>query len=81
MMPSKGYRDLPAQAGLLFDVVFLAVSGDFALEWAEKIAAGDDGALVIDNSSAFRYGDRYPLVVPEISADSARGRPTSLSQA
>ena len=27
------------------DVVFLAVSGDFALEWAEKIAEGDDGAL------------------------------------
>ena len=34
------------------DVVFLAVSGDFALEWAPKIA--DEGVLVIDNSSAFR---------------------------
>jgi hypothetical protein len=32
------------------DVVFLAVSGDFALEHAEAIAAGDDGAVVIDNS-------------------------------
>lgn len=32
------------------DVVFLAVSGDFALENAEKICAGDDGAVVIDNS-------------------------------
>jgi Semialdehyde dehydrogenase, NAD binding domain len=32
------------------DVVFLAVDGDFALEHAEKIAAGPDGAVVIDNS-------------------------------
>lgn len=32
------------------DVVFLAVDGDFALEHAEKIAAGADGAVVIDNS-------------------------------
>eukprot|EP00965_Chrysotila_dentata_P247471 6207768-Pleurochrysis_carterae.AAC.1 len=41
------------------DVVFLAVSGDFALEWAEKISE-NDGPLVIDNSSAFRraaFGD------------------------
>ena len=32
------------------DVVFLAVDGDFALEHAEKIAEGPDGAVVIDNS-------------------------------
>lgn len=32
------------------DVIFLAVSGSFALEYAEKIAEGDDGAIVIDNS-------------------------------
>merc|ERR1712127_126005 len=58
--------------GRACDVVFLAVSGDFAEEWAEKIAEGDDGALVIDNSSAFRYTDGIPLVVPEINADAAR---------
>jgi aspartate-semialdehyde dehydrogenase len=32
------------------DVVFLAVSGDFALEHAENICKGKDGAVVIDNS-------------------------------
>ena len=32
------------------DVVFLAVSGDFALEHAQAISDGDDGAVVIDNS-------------------------------
>jgi aspartate-semialdehyde dehydrogenase len=30
--------------------VFLAVSGSFALEFAEAISMGDDGAIVIDNS-------------------------------
>merc|ERR1719231_843729 len=53
------------------DVVFLAVSGDFALEWVPKLTE-DDGPLVIDNSSAFRYDDDVPLVVPEINADAAR---------
>jgi aspartate-semialdehyde dehydrogenase len=32
------------------DVVFLAVDGDFALEHAQNICKGDDGAVVIDNS-------------------------------
>ena len=48
--------------------VFLAVSGEFALEHAPAISAGDDGAIVIDNSSAFRYMPEIPLVVPEINA-------------
>jgi aspartate-semialdehyde dehydrogenase len=34
--------------------VFLAVSGEFALQYAKEIAEGD-GPYVIDNSSAFRY--------------------------
>ena len=47
--------------------VFLAVSGEFALEHAEAICGGD-GPIVIDNSSAFRYMPNIPLVVPEINA-------------
>jgi len=53
------------------DVLFLAVSGDFALEWVPKLTA-DGGPLVIDNSSAYRYDDSTPLCVPEINADAAR---------
>lgn len=53
------------------DTVLLAVSGDFSKEWAPKIAA--QGATVIDNSSAWRYDDAIPLVVPEINAAAARG--------
>ncbi len=32
----------------------------------------DDGAVVIDNSSAFRYMKDIALCVPEINADAAR---------
>jgi len=49
------------------DFVFLAVSGDFALEYAKQISSGN-GPYVIDNSSAFRYMDDIPLVVPEINS-------------
>ena len=52
--------------------VFLAVSGDFALEHAKNICANGT-TVVIDNSSAFRYMDDIPLVVPEINADKLRG--------
>lgn len=53
------------------DFVLMAVSGDFAKEYAPKIAKGK--AIVIDNSSAFRYDENIPLVVPEINADKAKG--------
>lgn len=55
------------------DVVFLAVSGDFALEHAKALSEGDDGAVVIDNSSAFRYDADVPLVVPEINGECTKG--------
>eukprot|EP00288_Rhodomonas_lens_P012432 CAMPEP_0177703688 /NCGR_PEP_ID=MMETSP0484_2-20121128/7806_1 /TAXON_ID=354590 /ORGANISM="Rhodomonas lens, Strain RHODO" /LENGTH=416 /DNA_ID=CAMNT_0019215061 /DNA_START=171 /DNA_END=1421 /DNA_ORIENTATION=+ len=54
------------------DVVFVSVSGDFSKEFCEAMAEGDDGAVVIDNSSAFRYVDGIALCVPEINADAAR---------
>ena len=48
------------------DVVFLAVSGDFALEHAKAITEGD-GAVVIDNSvshySKTRRADRHMLTL------------------
>jgi aspartate-semialdehyde dehydrogenase len=60
------------QAARECDVVFLAVSGDFALEHAKAISEGDDGAVVIDNSSAFRYMPDIPLVVPEINGQETK---------
>lgn len=56
------------EAARAHDVVFMAVSGSFATENAPKIAAEPGGALVIDNSSAFRYDPDIPLVIPEINS-------------
>jgi aspartate-semialdehyde dehydrogenase len=64
-------EEFTLEAARACDVIFLAVSGDFSLEWSEKLAA-DGGPLVIDNSSAFRYDPTVPLVVPEINAEAAR---------
>jgi aspartate-semialdehyde dehydrogenase len=55
------------------DIVFLAVSKEFALHYAPLIAAAPGGAIVIDNSSAFRYEVEYPLCIPEINPEVARG--------
>ena len=55
------------EAARKMDVVFLAVDGAFAKEWAEKLCA-DGGPFVIDNSSQFRYDPKVPLVIPEINA-------------
>jgi aspartate-semialdehyde dehydrogenase len=38
------------------DVVFLAVSGDFALEHARAMSEGENGCVVIDNSVREREG-------------------------
>jgi len=64
-------EEFTLDAARSMDVVFLAVSGDFALEWVPKLTA-DGGPLVIDNSSAYRYDPTVPLVVPEINAEEAR---------
>jgi len=49
------------------NIAFFAISGDWSKENAEKATSA--GCYVIDNSSAFRYDDKVPLVVPEINAD------------
>jgi aspartate-semialdehyde dehydrogenase len=48
------------------DVVISATSAAIAREWAPRIAAA--GAIVIDQSSAFRQDPAVPLVIPEINA-------------
>jgi aspartate-semialdehyde dehydrogenase len=49
------------------DVVLMSVSGAFSKEWAPKI--GKAGAIVIDNSSAWRMDPDVPLIVPEVNPD------------
>jgi aspartate-semialdehyde dehydrogenase len=47
------------------EIVFFSAGGARSLEWAPK--AVNAGAIVIDNTSAFRLDPQVPLVVPEIN--------------
>lgn len=52
------------------DIAFFSAGGSISKQWGPVAAKA--GALVIDNSSAFRLDDDVPLVVPEINGDAAR---------
>ncbi|MDH5433667.1 MAG: aspartate-semialdehyde dehydrogenase [Gammaproteobacteria bacterium] len=47
------------------DIVFFATSGEHSRQYAPMAAKA--GAVVIDNSSAFRLDDEVPLIVPEVN--------------
>lgn len=47
------------------EFAFFSAGGNVSREWAPKAAA--DGAIVIDNSSAFRMQEDVPLIVPEVN--------------
>ncbi|HEY1425859.1 MAG TPA: aspartate-semialdehyde dehydrogenase [Caulobacteraceae bacterium] len=49
------------------DLALMSVSGAFSKEWSPKI--GRAGALVIDNSWAWRMDPDVPLIVPEVNPD------------
>jgi len=51
------------------DIVLASAGGSTSKEWAHKAVAA--GAVVIDNSSAFRMDDSVPLIVPEINPEAA----------
>lgn len=58
------------------DIVFTSAGAGTSKEYAEMITAG--GALMIDNSSAFRMDSDVPLVVPEVNGDDAFNTPRSI---
>jgi len=49
------------------DVFLLAAGSKTARQWAPRFVAA--GAVVVDNSSAFRLVDEIPLVVPEVNPE------------
>ena len=66
----KEYLVEELQHGDLFkgiDIAFVSAGGSVSKEYAEDITR--HGAIMIDNSSAFRMDDECPLVVPELNAD------------
>jgi aspartate-semialdehyde dehydrogenase len=53
------------------DICLMSAGGSVSKEWSPKIAA--QGAVVIDNSSAWRTDPDVPLVVPEVNAAALDG--------
>jgi aspartate-semialdehyde dehydrogenase len=53
------------------DLCLMSAGSTVSKEWSPKIAAA--GAVVIDNSSCWRYDADVPLIVPEVNADAIVG--------
>ena len=59
-----------------FDVAIFSAGKGPSLEWAPRFAAA--GAIVIDNSSAWRMDPEVPLVVPEVNPDAVADHPKGI---
>jgi aspartate-semialdehyde dehydrogenase len=53
------------------DICLMSAGGSVSKEWSPKIGA--QGAVVVDNSSAWRMDPDVPLIVPEVNADAVAG--------
>lgn len=58
------------------DIAFVSAGGSTSVEFADTITK--HGAIMIDNSSAYRMDDEVPLVVPEVNAEAALNRPKNI---
>ena len=62
-------RPVSGEAFAGVDLVLASAGGSMSKQWAPLAAAA--GAVVIDNSSAFRLDPQVPLVVPEVNPEAA----------
>ncbi|MFL9584796.1 aspartate-semialdehyde dehydrogenase [Stenotrophomonas sp. AB1(2024)] len=58
------------------DIALFSAGGSVSKEFGPTFAAA--GAVVIDNSSAFRYDDDVPLVVSEVNPEALKNRPRGI---
>lgn len=65
---NDGFKDI--------DIAFVSAGGGTSKEYAETIT--QYGAVMIDNSSAFRMDEDVPLVVPEVNPNDALKRPRNI---
>ena len=75
----KSYRVEELRHGDQFrgvDFAFVSAGGGVSKEYAEDITRY--GAIMIDNSSAFRMDEDVPLVVPEVNAADSLVRPRGI---
>lgn len=79
-----GFRGMDYEIELLsensdfsgLDIVFTSAGAGTSKQYAEVITR--HGAVMIDNSSAFRMDSDVPLVVPEVNAEDALDRPRNI---
>ncbi len=69
-------QDLATFDPAAIDIALFSAGGAISKEYAPKFAAA--GAVVIDNSSTFRYDDDVPLVVSEVNPEQVRHRPRGI---
>ena len=62
-------EEVSAQSFEGVDLVLASAGGSVSKQWREAITAA--GAVMVDNSSAFRMEEGVPLVVPEVNPDAA----------
>jgi aspartate-semialdehyde dehydrogenase len=65
------FEELTEKSFAKIDIAFFSAGGDVSRRFAQR--ARDAGAIVIDNSSAFRMEPDVPLVIPEINAEDMKG--------
>jgi len=58
------------------DIAMFDVPDEVSKEWAP--IAASTGAVVVDNSGAFRMDDQVPLVVPEVNPEQIKNRPKGI---
>jgi aspartate-semialdehyde dehydrogenase len=58
------------------DIALTSAGAGISKEFASTITK--HGAIMIDNSSAFRYDDDVPLVVPEVNPEDSKIRPRNI---
>ena len=58
------------------DIALTSAGAGISKEFEETITK--HGTVMIDNSSAFRYDDDVPLVVPEVNAEDVKNRPRNI---
>jgi aspartate-semialdehyde dehydrogenase len=58
------------------DIAMFDVPDEISKEWAP--IAASKGAVVVDNSGAFRMDDQVPLVVPEVNPAEIKNRPKGI---
>lgn len=58
------------------DLALFSAGAERSREWGPRAAA--EGAVVVDNSSAWRMDPEVPLVVPEVNAEALSDRPRGI---